>query len=504
VKKAKTKPKRKANQKTKPVNTAIVAHDTGAGVARMRQTREREQLELVKQTCCKGASDDEFRLFMWVAKKHRLDPLTRQLHAVFRNVTKHHQDEKGIWVPGKQMTIQIGIDGYRAMAARYPDYGSISEPEFEFTKPGDKFPVCAKVKVWKKNFEHPTVGVAFWDEYAPNLEIDSGFFWKKMPKGQLAKCAEALALRKAYPELSDIYVDDEMHQHSQDFTPGGRQITDEHGFAPSGRAVTFDAQKQGQIAEEVERQKAGALPSTPQKPVESLPGASWKREADKKADMPPIDVKPSQAQPERQWNGTVEVDFTDDPNMPYIRGDIAEVAAFFPRDLVLRRQNDFWVAFKEDVVRIKMICDTQGFKVEEIRPKQVSPAPKEAMRKPEEATVLGGSGGKVEGSAAPAVVAGIINQANPESGKVPRVSVLLKIEKASHWMSAFDTALFPFLIAGKGQEAEVFVTKTTKGDKTFTNIIGLKRIGSKHFDTDGKTPVIQRSEQQAGQKTLYG
>ena len=55
-----------------------------------------EEVELLKNTICKGITDAEFAMFLWVAKKHKLDPMTRQLHAVKRYVQKHHQDEKGI------------------------------------------------------------------------------------------------------------------------------------------------------------------------------------------------------------------------------------------------------------------------------------------------------------------------------------------------------------------------------------------------------------------------
>ena len=180
-----------------------------------------EQVALIKRTIAKGATDDELQLFLWVAKRHRLDPFTRQLHLVRRwdKNAEAGDGKKGAYVA----TIQVGIDGYRQMASRYPDFGSVSEAEYEMGQ--SKMPVWARVRVLKKGMSEPSVGVAYWDEYAPDLTQPGAFMWKKMPRHMLAKCAEAIALRKAYPDLADIYTEDEMARTNSEHTASGRQIT---------------------------------------------------------------------------------------------------------------------------------------------------------------------------------------------------------------------------------------------------------------------------------------
>lgn len=183
-----------------------------------RYALNREQVELIKRTIAKGATDDELQLFLHVAKRHRLDPFTRQLHLIKRKNT-----ESGEMVA----TIQIGIDGYRQMASRYTDFGSISEAEYGPTIKDEKrdVPEWARVKVYKKGLSEPSVGVAYWHEYSPDLTRPQAFMWRQMPKHMLAKCAEALALRKAHPDLADVYTSEEMSRANQDITPEGRMMT---------------------------------------------------------------------------------------------------------------------------------------------------------------------------------------------------------------------------------------------------------------------------------------
>lgn len=209
-----------------------------------------EQTALLKRTVAKGTTDDEFALFLWVAKKHKLDPMTRQLHCVKRWSSK---------LNAEVMSIQIGIDGYRSMAARYPDYGGIDEPEYEFDekKKGPDNPaglILARVRVWKKGFDHATVGIAFWDEYKPDFAKPDAFMWRKMPRGQLAKCAEALGLRKAYPDLADIYTDDEMLQADDNHAPSGRAMTIGQAEPHEGTKEAAQAVADRKIAEHKARQ----------------------------------------------------------------------------------------------------------------------------------------------------------------------------------------------------------------------------------------------------------
>lgn len=160
-----------------------------------------DQVDLVKRTVAKGATNDELALFLYHAQKSGLDPLARQIHFVVRG--------RG---DNRQGSIQTGIDGYRLIADRTGQYAGNDDPVFEGVSDGR--PKKATVTVWKLvgGVRCPFTASARWSEYYPG-DSNAGFMWRKMPGLMLGKAAEALALRKAFPaELSGLFVDEEMHQ----------------------------------------------------------------------------------------------------------------------------------------------------------------------------------------------------------------------------------------------------------------------------------------------------
>jgi len=154
-----------------------------------------EQSALIKNYLCKGITDDELKLFSAVCKKTGLDPFMKQIYAVKRK---------------DQMTIQTSIDGYRLIAERTGRYAPGKESTYSYN--GDKL-VSATSYVKKQTSDgtwHEIACSAYYDEYKPAY---SNQFWESKKHIMLAKCAESLALRKAFPsELSGIYSDDEMAQ----------------------------------------------------------------------------------------------------------------------------------------------------------------------------------------------------------------------------------------------------------------------------------------------------
>jgi hypothetical protein len=71
-----------------------------------------------------------------------------------------------------------------------------------------KPPAAAKTILHRKGASHPFVGVARFADYNAGQGL-----WSKMPAAMIAKCSEALALRKAFPaDLSGVYSTDEMDQ----------------------------------------------------------------------------------------------------------------------------------------------------------------------------------------------------------------------------------------------------------------------------------------------------
>ncbi len=148
-----------------------------------------EQKQLIKSLYGKDLTATEFQYFLFVATKRGLNPLLNQIYAIKR---------------GDKMTLQVSIEGLRIIAERT---GKRDQTEKGYGKTPDG-KIYAWAKVYRKDWKGPAYEEVYLEEYKGSSPI-----WTKMPLQMLKKCAEAAALRLAFPEdMGGLYTSEEMSQ----------------------------------------------------------------------------------------------------------------------------------------------------------------------------------------------------------------------------------------------------------------------------------------------------
>lgn len=234
----------------------------------------REQLELIKRTVAKGCTDLELELFIKQCERTGLDPFARQIYAVKRWDSQARQEV---------MQTQVSIDGLRSLAADTNEvagqegpYWCGSNGQWQDVWLGADPPRASKVVVLR---DAPGVqlarftGVALWDSYCQTTkEGRPSKMWAQMGPEMLAKCAEALALRKAFPQsLSGLYTGDEMGQASNPAQVGGTvEIGGQIMTQAQYDAARFPLTSPDQGISTQRPLEAPVLDSTPVRPVSPI------------------------------------------------------------------------------------------------------------------------------------------------------------------------------------------------------------------------------------------
>lgn len=178
---------------------------TALAVTANQTTWDDKQIAALKQVGLENVPKPELAVFLHYCQRTGLDPFARQIYMINR---------------GAKYTIQASIDGLRIVAQRSGNYGGQTAPmwcgedgEWKEVWTSKEPPIAAKIGVYYKDSLNPTWGIAKFESYAVYYNGKLSNLWAKMPDLMIAKCAEALALRKAFPnDLSGIYTDDEMNQ----------------------------------------------------------------------------------------------------------------------------------------------------------------------------------------------------------------------------------------------------------------------------------------------------
>lgn len=193
---------------TPPMTAALMTREQAADLAARDRDRPivitNEQTDLIRKTIAAEASDAELALFFYDCRRRGVHPLDKLIHFTKR---------KGKYTP------VTSIDFFRSRAAQTHEHMGTDDAVYTGDPEDPDFAATVTVYRMVQGEKCPFTATARYGEYVP--ADDNAFMWRKMPHNQLGKCAEALALRKAFPqELENLHTTEELARDD-----GGDNVT---------------------------------------------------------------------------------------------------------------------------------------------------------------------------------------------------------------------------------------------------------------------------------------
>lgn len=262
------------------------------------------QRAMLAQLGLSDAPEGDLILFSHVCQKAGLDPFRREIYMIGRNtqVTRYEKvdpndpesNQRKVTRWETVYTIQTGIQGFRKRARELAEekgnrlgfegpFWCGDDGGWREVWPEDKTPVAAKYVVFRDG--EPIPAVTHYAEYVQTVKVDGNTvpnsMWSKMPRNQIAKCAEALAIQRAYPdELSGLVLEDavsdaitvdeagEVQQPKQ--RPGGRGVDSLRARAAAAQNTNkadepIDAETVDPVSDQIQQSLHGMTPESRRK-----------------------------------------------------------------------------------------------------------------------------------------------------------------------------------------------------------------------------------------------
>jgi phage recombination protein Bet len=240
-------------------NQTAVAHISKNAMPALSMSED-ELIKVLQDSVYPGAQVASIKMVINVCKAAGKDPLKKPYHIVPMSVATGAKDSNGYDIKKMRDVIMPGINDYRTDAARTGQHAGTSDPEFgpDQTETLDgysiTFPLWCRVVVKRRMPSGEIVEFSakeMWKEnYATksNKSAEPNSMWKKRPYAQLAKCAEAQALRKGFPEVGSQPTADEMEGKEIDISDDVTIVGETQQQKPEPKkeyysAEEFDANK---------------------------------------------------------------------------------------------------------------------------------------------------------------------------------------------------------------------------------------------------------------------